>query len=239
MQTVDLGGGRGWAAPDAAASIIRVDAQLGRTLQITEAGRTYERQAKLRADWEQRKPGAAFALPPDPPEGPSEHQSGEAIDTDEWVNANVVRVLNDNGWFQTAIKRGERWHFDYFRDRDNHLEDDMPTAQEIADAVWNYGIGEDDGTKLAAQYRLRGANRTLDDIAEFLTGNNSWQLKMALAHTPIGDGSGDSKRDRPLWVVLADAAAGGPEADEVLAQVLLDGLGEDRAKTVGQKLVSP
>lgn len=165
METVDVGHGRGWADAPAAASIARIDTQLGRPLQITEAGRTHDRQAQLRRDYLAKKPGAAFALPPDPPEGPGEHQSGEAIDTDEWVNATVVAVLNDNGWYQTAKARKEPWHFEYFRARDNHLEDDMNAEQDrilklIHDWIRDTIVDQKIGTGAAVAELNARLNRT-------------------------------------------------------------------------------
>lgn len=123
MLQIDLGHGRGWAAPDAAASIIRIDAQLGHPVQITEAGRTHERQSELRANWEAGVPGYYFALPPEPPEGPSVHQSGEAVDSDEHD-----APWEENGWVQTALKRGERWHREYRAARDKHYDANQTAA---------------------------------------------------------------------------------------------------------------
>lgn len=123
MLQVDLGHGRGWAAPDAAASIFRIDAQIGHPVQVTEAGRTHERQAELRANWEAGEPGYYFALPPDPPEGPSVHQSGEAVDSDEHD-----APWEENGWVQTALQRGETWHREYRRDRDKRYDPNHTAA---------------------------------------------------------------------------------------------------------------
>ena len=133
MQTTDLGGGRGWLDAPAAASIARIDAQLGRRLQITEAGRTRDRQAELRRDYERGLPGAAFALPPDPPEGPSIHQLGGAIDTDEWASASVLALLGEHGWARTALNRKEPWHFEYAPTRDQHITDHQTPNEEETD----------------------------------------------------------------------------------------------------------
>lgn len=235
MQTVDLGGGRGWAAPDAGASILRVDAQLGRELQITEAGRSYKRQAELRADWEQGKPGAAFALPPDPPEGPSEHQSGEAIDTDEWVNSTVVRVLNDNGWHQTAIKRGEPWHFDYFRDRDNHLEDDMPTPEQIARAVVETMISDakDPARAYALGVRLREANASLDRIEERVKIIEGDVRKTFDAVTPGVQGV---KHDGALYSLVKHLTIEGINPEDVAAAIIDAGVGDAVADALAKRL---
>lgn len=121
---MDLGHNRGWLVSDAAASIKRIDAQIGHPLQITEAGRTYAQQL---AHWLNfQKNGYPIALHPDTP---SIHQLGAAIDTDE----RNVPVLNDNGWYQTVYRAGtlvEPWHFEYDPTRDNHINDTIPEEEE-------------------------------------------------------------------------------------------------------------
>lgn len=153
-QTVDAGHGRGRLVPEHAASLRRVDAQLGRPLDTNSLWRDPTEQGKLRRAWlawdaYQRgvgpvAPWAPYALEPDE----SVHCAGGAADTDEWTDPAVVTVLNDNGWFQTvrwpdgSLREG--WHFDRQRDRDNHRnetaasgstteeEDDMYTDEDRA-----------------------------------------------------------------------------------------------------------
>jgi hypothetical protein len=119
---VDLRGGRGWLDDGAAYSLWRLDARVGHLWQVSEAGRTWDQQNKFRQDYLNGVPGASFALPPDPPGGPSIHQSGNAIDTDE----RVVWLLNEYGWFQTALARDEPWHFEYDWWRDQHRNEGIP-----------------------------------------------------------------------------------------------------------------
>lgn len=149
-QKTDLGHGRGWAAPAAAASIFRIDAQLGRPADINEAGRSREQ-----ADENYRKylaylaggPWAPLALPADK----SVHVPGMAADSDDWYDPTAAAVWRDNGWRQTARypnnpKKDEPWHGEYFPDLDNHRnnpaaaggtttkDDDMPLNE--ADKAW-------------------------------------------------------------------------------------------------------
>ena len=134
-QKTDLGHGRGWAAPAAAASILRIDAQLGRPADINEAGRSRER-----ADENYRKylaylaggPWAPLALPADK----SVHVPGMAADSDDWYDPTAAAVWRDNGWRQTARypnnpKKDEPWHGEYFPEFDNHRNDPAPAS--IAD----------------------------------------------------------------------------------------------------------
>lgn len=131
MSIVQLGHGRGWASAAAGASILRIDAQLGRLADINEAGRSRER-----ADENYRKwlaylaggPWAPFALPGDK----SVHVSGDAADSDDWYDAAAAAVWRDNGWRQTARypgnpKKDEPWHGEYFAHLDNHRNDPPPT----------------------------------------------------------------------------------------------------------------
>lgn len=120
---VDVGYGRGWLAPPAAASLQRLDRQLGHAMQTTELGRTWVQQWR---HWENyQKNGYPIALHPDTP---SIHQLGYAMDTDE--GQRHIRLLNENGWKQTVIRNGkiiEPWHFEYFQSDDKHINDRPPT----------------------------------------------------------------------------------------------------------------
>lgn len=121
---VDLGHDRGWLNADAAASLWRVDAQIGHPLQVTDAGRTGEQQAHLR--WLYENGQGSFAAKP----GESPHEAGNAIDTNE----RLVDILHDHGWRRPLAF--EPWHFVYWPNYDNHInesaEDDM-TPDQAAD----------------------------------------------------------------------------------------------------------
>lgn len=127
VQKVDLAGGRGWAAPPAAASIHRIDAQLGRLADINEAGRSREKADENYRKWlayQKGGPWAPYALPADK----SVHVPGMAADSDDWYDPAAAAVWRDNGWRQTARypsnpKKDEPWHGEYFAHLDNHLND--------------------------------------------------------------------------------------------------------------------
>lgn len=113
MLITDLGYGTGaWLDLFAARSLWRINAYLGRRLDINEAGRTWAQQNKFRQDYLNGVPGAAFALPA----GQSIHEQGNAIDTDD----RYIDLMADHGWFRTALARNEPWHFEYDISRDNH-----------------------------------------------------------------------------------------------------------------------
>jgi hypothetical protein len=125
-ETVELAGGRGRLAPDAAASIARVDAALGRLLDINSAWRDPVLQQQLRDAYERYLAGGPFAVIALRPED-SRHTYGDAIDTDDHPSADVVQLLNGHGWYQTVYRwiggrlvLVEPWHFEHFADRDLH-----------------------------------------------------------------------------------------------------------------------
>lgn len=126
MQATDLGHGRGWLDAPAAASIRRIDRQLGHPVQITEAGRTYEKQDEhyqRYLAYLNGGPWAPIALDPDTP---SVHQEGEATDSDEHD-----APWEENGWFHTVFRDGvlvERWHREYDTSRDQHINDVADTT---------------------------------------------------------------------------------------------------------------
>ena len=125
---VDLGGGRGWLDTAPAASLKRVDAALGHRLQVTEAGRSFFRQEE---HWlKYLRDGYPIALNPNTP---SVHQKGAAIDSDEAQRH--IALMAEHGWIRTVYRwvNGvwtlvERWHFEYFIDRDKHRYDGVPTT---------------------------------------------------------------------------------------------------------------
>lgn len=105
-------GARAWLSPSAAASLRRVDRQLGRTVAVTWGGRSWGEQQAL---WDKYGPPRA-AKP-----GTSPHESGNAIDTDEWVHPGFVALMAENGWKRTLS--WEDWHFVHANYRDTHLND--------------------------------------------------------------------------------------------------------------------
>ena len=119
---VDLGHGRGRASGEAAASIRRIDAQLGRTADINEAWRSPEQANANYARWVAYQNGTGPKAPLALPASESIHCRGYAADSDDWYDAAAAQVWRDNGWRQTArypgTNRDEPWHGEYFREHD-------------------------------------------------------------------------------------------------------------------------
>jgi hypothetical protein len=118
---VDIGHGRGRLAAEPAASVARIDAQLGRPADINEAWRSPAKADANYAAWVRYQnggPWAPYALPAKD----SVHCDGYAADSDDWYDAGAAQVWRDGGWRQTArypgTARDEIWHGEYFRQLD-------------------------------------------------------------------------------------------------------------------------
>lgn len=146
MSTTTLAGGRGILPAPAAASIHRIDAQLGRLVPITEAGRTYERQLYLYTQYVNGVPGFNRALHPDNPLANHVIAEGRrgAIDT-EAVRLGVISeaAMNAHGWYRTAAD--EYWHYEYFEERDTRRGTTAP-ALNGKDYGMEFYILREDGT---------------------------------------------------------------------------------------------
>lgn len=163
MQQVTLDHGRGWLDVGAAASLVRVDADLGRPLDINEAGRTWQQQDAHYQAYQRYLDGgpwAPIALPP----GSSIHEFGRAIDTDDHVRHTAL--LNEHGWHQTVYRGGvlvEPWHFEYDYTRDQHLTEGNTNTMATDDSKTWQGQrigGSINGPSLTDQ--LREINSKLD-----------------------------------------------------------------------------
>lgn len=190
-QAVDIGHGRGRLAAPAARSLARVDRAFGRPADVNEAWRSPEQananyaryQAYLRDP--KNNPWAPIALPADE----SVHCVGYAVDTDD-TSPEQMKVWNDHGWYWTVYRNGkliERWHLEYFPDRDNHRND--PDTQE------------DDMYDDKARAEI---NEKLDDIRDGLGLGNA-----------RGSG-GDVSMSANLQKVARVLWAGGPDVDAQL-----------------------
>lgn len=133
---VDIGGGRGRLAAEAAASLARIDAQLGRPADVNEAWRSPQQADANYAAWIRYLNGgpvAPYALPA----SQSIHCRGYAVDSDDWYNPAAAAVWRANGWRQTArypgTSRDEPWHGEYFPAYDNHRY--APAGQEVEDIM--------------------------------------------------------------------------------------------------------
>lgn len=160
MIRTELTHGRGWLDADAAASIGRIDAELGRPLDINSAGRTPQEQQQA---VDRMNAGGPFALPV----GQSIHEQGEAADSDDGRNPEVVALMRRHGWIRTALQRkpSEWWHFEYRIDLDQHRNDPAPTTKE--DDVETYVLHENDNV----YYLRRGVKKRFTSVDDY----NAWK----------------------------------------------------------------
>lgn len=183
MKMTALSYDRGWLDAPAAASLARIDAEIGHPLDINESGRTWAQQ---NAHYQRYLaylvggPWAPIALPP----GSSIHEFGRAIDTDEQITA----VLNRHGWRHTVYRGGrlvEPWHYEYEQDNDQHRDEGDPEMAGIS----NEWIGE----------RLGGTNTRGPSITDLLREVDSKLDALALDQTWIKEQLGGSNsRDTSL-----------------------------------------
>lgn len=181
MIQVDIGHGRGWLAPEAAASVLRIDQQLGRPADINDAGRSAEQADENYRKWlayQNGGPWAPYALP----SWLSVHCKGGAADSDDWYDDDAAAEWRDNGWRQTARyddDRDEPWHGEYFPDLDNHRNStagkvSAPDTQEDDDMR---GFYFRDATNANRPYRFfneaRGKSRAISKA--------EWEMRKAIA----------------------------------------------------------
>lgn len=203
--TTNLGPGangteRGWAADDAAASIFRIDQQLGRPADINEAGRSAENADRNRAAWEAyrdgRGPWAPYALG----SGDSVHCTGLAADSDDWYDPAAAAVWRDNGWRQTARyndDRDEPWHGEYNLDLDNHRND----TPEEEDTMSTRIIRHPNGTMFLIDET--GA----DHLGDFGSADISTGELIGSAERVFGTAEQLSAREFDVAVAIADRRA--------------------------------
>lgn len=154
--TVDIGGGRGRLAPNPAASLRRIDAQLGRLADVNDAWRSPEVADENRRKWLAYQNGTGPAAPYALDRWGSIHCRGYAADSDDWYNGGAAGVWRRNGWRQTARypdSRDEPWHGEYDESLDEYFtgsaaggstpfeEEDMNADQDRAlAAVWQFSL---------------------------------------------------------------------------------------------------
>lgn len=167
MQRTELSGGRGWLDASAAASVHRIDRQLGRLADVNEAGRSPEQADKNYAAWIAYLAGgpkAPYALPA----SKSVHCQGGAVDSDDWHNAHAAAIWRENGWRQTARypndpKKDEPWHGEYFPALDQHRNTPASSGASTAPQTQQE---EDDDMIFICETPINGHN----DAA----GRNRW-----------------------------------------------------------------
>lgn len=115
VQQVDLGHGRGWAAPDMAASIFRIDAELGSPLQITRAGATAVEQQNLLDRWNRGDRAGLSYKPAAPANSP--HVTGEAIDSN---NGTYLSGVKGKAHGFTHPLAGDKPHYVYVAGNDQY-----------------------------------------------------------------------------------------------------------------------
>lgn len=131
--TVDIGGGRGRLAPNPAASLARIDAQLGRLADVNDAWRSPNVADENSRKWLAYQNGTGPIAPYALDRWGSIHCRGYATDSDDWYDPAAAAIWRRNGWRQTALypvgdSRREPWHGEYDEALDQHLGQPAVTA---------------------------------------------------------------------------------------------------------------
>lgn len=118
-------------APDAAASMRRLEAALGRPHDCNSSTRDYDLQERMWKAWEAwvagrgPKPNHSRAVAP----WLSKHCMGLADDSDDWTTPGYIALAEEHGWIRTAADDPtERHHFEYQWWRDQHRNDPAPAG---------------------------------------------------------------------------------------------------------------
>lgn len=124
-------------APDAAASMRRLERALGREHDCNSSYRDYAEQKRMFDAWTRYvnsgydpryKPNHSRALNPDD----SMHCRGLADDSDDWTTPGYIELAAERGWIRTAANDPtERHHFEYQWWNDQHRNDPDPEEDDM------------------------------------------------------------------------------------------------------------
>lgn len=119
--------------PDAAASFRRLEAALGRHVDVNSTYREWGLQLRMYNDWRAYvngtgpKPNHSRAIHPKY----SVHCQGRALDSDDWRTPGFIALAAEHGWIRTAANDPtEQHHFEYQSWRDRHYNAPAPTGEQ-------------------------------------------------------------------------------------------------------------
>ncbi|MGX9346390.1 hypothetical protein [Microbacterium sp. KNMS] len=117
--------------PPAAASFRRLEADLGRQVDVNSTFRDPATQDAMYRAWQDYVngrgpyPGHSRALPA----SESVHCQGEALDSDDWTTPGFIALAAEHGWIRTAAwDPTEQHHFEYQASRDEHRGEQPQTT---------------------------------------------------------------------------------------------------------------
>lgn len=120
--------------PDAADSFMRLEARVGRLLDVNRTYADYYTQLRMYEAWQRYvnsgynpayKPNHSRALHPDS----SSHPKGLGWDSDDWRTPGFIELAAEYGWIRTAANDPtEQHHFEYQYWRDQHRNEPVPAG---------------------------------------------------------------------------------------------------------------
>lgn len=127
-------------APEAAASMSRLEARLGRPHDCNSSYRDWNVQYSMWRAWEDwvsgrgPRPPHSRAIHPDA----SMHCKGLADDSDDWMTPGYIELAAEYGWIRTAASDPtERHHFEYQSWRDQHRNEPAFAGNGAAPKGWD------------------------------------------------------------------------------------------------------
>lgn len=172
--------------PDAAAAFRRAEAQVqrefDRNIDVNSTYRSWATQLKMYNAWNRYVasgykpslyPGHSKAIHP----RDSFHVQGTALDSDDWTNARIRAILEQNGFIRNRLHvPNERHHFEYIRARDkNHGKPAGGGAVTPAEPVpvpEEENQSEEDTMKIFGYKNPNDRNRTY--YVEMDSGSGFW-----------------------------------------------------------------
>ena len=122
----------------AADSFRRLEARLGRQIDVNSTYRDWNTQLKMYNTWNAYVagkgpyPGHSRAVHPDQ----SRHTQGAALDSDDWATPGFIPLAAEYGWVRTAANDPtERHHFEYQWWNDKHRNEPVPSGRATAPAT--------------------------------------------------------------------------------------------------------
>lgn len=216
--------------PPAAASFRRLEADLGRPVDVNSTYRDWNLQLRMYHDWRAYvdgtgpKPAHSRAIYP----SLSRHTSGLALDSDDWSTPGFVALAAEHGWIRTAAgDPTEQHHFEYQWWRDQHRDDPIPAKTPLEDEMilieslpkrGRALVGPGYYREVADGEQLKAASRL---ASKKLKGNaRQFDVWKALALQGVTPSTTITLTDKQLEQITAAASAGGAEAIAGLAFVV-------------------
>ncbi|QMU97974.1 M15 family metallopeptidase [Microbacterium esteraromaticum] len=128
----------------AADSFRRLEARLGREVDVNSTYRDWDKQMSMYLAWQAYVNGTG----PKPPHSRAVHPAysihcqGRAVDSDDWRTPGFISLAAEYGFIRTAASDPtEQHHFEYIASRDQYQGEDPDMPLNETDQRWLNGLG--------------------------------------------------------------------------------------------------